>query len=186
MCALRQYLLPYTIRKMPNKSKSRPNSRKSTASSQEKPSVLLDDDGFTSILMKTKQPSSRKTTPKSADSTRPEFLEPLSPKPIPSPWDVLGMTEPEYHAMQQRVSKMYKEMDKKAYQEALLEELSDPGYWKGRIELLEREREFFNKKRGWSAADIACVDSIDAQIHECEDELDRIYAEVDRLEDMYD
>ena len=96
------------------------------------------------------------------------------------------MAEPEYDAMQQRVSKMYKEMDKKAYQDALLEELSDPGYWKGRIELLEREREFFNKKRGWSAADIACVDSIDAQIHECEDELERIYAEADRLEDMYD
>jgi hypothetical protein len=180
---------------MPNnsksKSKSRPNSRKST---QEKPTVVLDDDGFASILVKTKQPSSRKTTPTSTDTPgpldtkRPEFLEPLSPKPIlsPNPWDVLGMAEPEYDAMQQRVSKMYKEMDKKAYQDALLEELSDPGYWKGRIELLEREREFFNKKRGWSAADIACVDSIDAQIHECEDELERIYAEADRLEDMYD
>ena len=169
--------------------KSRPTSRKST---QGNPTVVLDDDRFPSILMKTKQPSSRKTTPKSADTPvpldtkRPEFLEPLSPKLIPSPWDVLGMAEPEYHTMQQRVQKMYKEMDKKAYQEALLEELSDPGYWKGRIELLEREREFFNKKRGWSAADIACVDSIDAQIHECEDELDRLYAEVDRLEDMYD
>jgi hypothetical protein len=171
---------------MPNKTKSRTNSRKSTAS-HGTPAVHVDEDGFASILVKTKQPSSRKTTPIAIK--RPEFLEPLSPKPStppPTPWDILGMPEPEYHAMQQRLMKMYKEMDKKAYQDALLDDLNDPGYWKGRIELLEREREFFNKKRGWSAADIACVESIDAQIHECEDEMERIYSEVDRLEALYD
>ena len=96
------------------------------------------------------------------------------------------MAEPEYIAMMERVKNMYLEMDKKNYQDALVADLDSPSYWSRRIEHLEKEREYFNKKRGWSAMDIACVDNIDAQIYECEEELDRIYAEVDRLEAEYD
>lgn len=188
---------------MPNKSKSRNNSRKSTASSstassQGRPTVRYGDDDYPSILAVTKPPSSRKNTPKAKDSVsspqevRPEFMEPLTPTPVtpppppPTPWEVLGMPEAEYIAMTERVNKMYREMERESYQQALLDDLNDPRYWNIRIEHLEREREYFNKKRGWSAADIACVESIDSQIYECEDELDRIYAEVDRLEVEYD
>jgi hypothetical protein len=183
---------------MPNKSKSRNTSRKSTASSQGAPVVRLEEDEFASIIVKTKQPSSRKSTPNSnsktttpsADEKRPDFLEPLpsSPKPTPAstPWDVLGMSETDYYAMMDRVKKMYLEMDKKAYQYALEEELNSPSYWRMRMEHLEKEREYFNKKRGWSAMDIACVDNIDAQIYECEQELEQMYAEADRLEVEYD
>jgi hypothetical protein len=96
------------------------------------------------------------------------------------------MAEADYMAMMERVKKMYMEMDRQNYRNALADELDSPSYWNGRIEQLEKEREYFNKKRGWSAMDIACVDSIDAQIQECEEELDRIYAEVDRLEAEYD
>lgn len=185
---------------MPNKSKSRNNSRKSTASSQGKPAVVVNEDDYPSILMVNKPPSSRKNTPKSKsssssaalDSPRPDFLEPLSPKPItpppppPTPWETLGMPEADYYAMMERVQKMYREMDRAIYEQQLLDELNSPMYWKDRIEGLEQEREFFNKKRGWSATDIACVDRIDELIAECVDELDRIYAEEDRLEAEYD
>lgn len=178
---------------MPNKSRnsSRNSSRKSTASSQGKPVVRVSEEDYPSIVVASKPLSVKKTTAKTSPPTtpRPEFLEPLSPKPItppPTPWEHLGMAEPEYMAMMERVKKMYLEMDKKNYQEALLDDLDSPSYWNSRIEQLEKEREYFNKKRGWSAMDIACVDSIDAQIYECEQELERIYAEADRLEVEYD
>lgn len=190
---------------MPNKSKSRNNSRKSTASSQGKPTVRTNDDDFPSILVVSKPPTSRKNTPKSKtsceDSPRPEFLEPLTPKPIapppppPTPWEVLGLPEGDYHAMMERLDKLYGDMRRGDYEANLLDEMNDPSYWKRRIEGLEREREYFNKKRGWSAADIACVDRIDEQIAECEKELQRIdaeeelerrYMEEERLEVEYD
>jgi hypothetical protein len=185
---------------MPNKSKSRNNSRKSTASSQGKPAVQVSEDDYPSILMVNKPPTSRKTTPKSKSSSssatlespRPEFLEPLSPKPIspppppPTPWEVLGMPEADYWAMKERLQKMYDEIHREIYQQNLVDELKSPRFWLDRIEHMEQEREYFNKKRGWSAMDVACVDRIDAQIQECVDELDRIYAEEDRLETEYD
>lgn len=189
--------------KMPSKNNSRNSSRKSTSSSHGhgKPSVSVSvsmpsEDDFASIVMVNK-PSSRKSTPKSnqlaisvsLDSPRPDFLEPLSPKPItppPKPWDTLGMAEPEYHAMMARVQKTYRDMDKAIYQQNLLDEMNDPRFWKKRIDHLEHEREYFNRKPGWSAVDMACVDRIDAMIQECEKELDRIYAEEDRLEAAYD
>ena len=96
------------------------------------------------------------------------------------------MAEAEYHAMMERVQKMYREINRQIYEQNLLDELNDPRFWKDRIEHLERERVYFNKKRGWSAMDIACVEDIDKKILECENALDRIYAEMDRLEVEYD
>lgn len=184
---------------MPNKSKSKNNSRnssrKSTASSQGSLVVKKEDDDFASIVMVNRPSPIKKKTPKNtspstpSQTPRPEFLEPLSPKPAPpppSPWEILGMPETEYVAMTKRVQAMYREMERESYREALIAELDDPRFWQSRIEQLEREREFFNKKRGWSAADLVCVERIDAQIEECEDELERIYAEEDRLEAEYD
>ena len=99
---------------------------------------------------------------------------------------MLGIPESEYDAMMKRLKTYYREIDRKIYEQNLLDELRDPSYWKSLIEGLEQEREYFNKKRGWSAMDVACVDRIDAQIQECIDELDRIYVEEDRLEAEYD
>lgn len=151
--------------------------------------VRVSEEDYPSIVMASK-PSPIKT--KTPLMPRPEFLEPLSPNSAtptllpPTPWDVLGMSEPDYLAMMQRVKKMYRDIDRENYQNMLLQEMNSPSYWNQRIEYLEKEREFFNKKRGWSALYIACVDKIDAQIQECEEELDRIYAEEERLEVEYD
>ena len=184
---------------MPNKNKSRNNSRKSTASSQGKPTVVKvgDDDDWGSGLVLRPQ-TSRKTTPVNKKSVspptspRPEFLEPLSPKPItpptppPTPWETLGMEETEYHAMMERLRKQYAEDMRKTYINNLLADLQRPSFWLRRIEMLEKEREYFNKKRGWSAADMIAVDRIDEEIAECQDELDNLYADEDRLEVEYD
>lgn len=200
---------PFSSETMPNKSKSRNNSRKSTASTksqerqerQEKLVVDTEDDWSSlNIVMKTKPPSSKKTTPStkstnSVESPRPSFLEPLSPTPVspplpppppPSPWDILGMTEVDFIVMMDRVRAQQREYDRQIYIQNMLDDLNNPSYWQGRIDLLEREREFFNKKRGWSAADIVAVEHIDQQIAECESEIDRIHAEADRLEYEYD
>lgn len=184
---------------MPNKSKSRNSSRnsskKSTASSQGKPKVTMEEDDFggLSILMKTKPQTSKKTTP---TTPRPEFLEPLSPTPVspslvplpppPTPWEDLGMTEQEFLAMMERVRQQQRESLRENYINNLLADLKRPSFWLRRIEQLEKEREYFNKKRGWSAGDMLAVDRIDEEIEECEKELEMIYADEERLEVEYD
>lgn len=99
-----------------------------------------------------------------------------------SPWDMLGMPEVEYHAMMYRVFTRYEEIGQDTYRHSLLEDLNDPSYWTLRMNQLEREREFFNKKAAWSAAEMACVEQIDLELEECEMELDRIYDMVERME----
>jgi hypothetical protein len=97
------------------------------------------------------------------------------------------MEEADYHAMMERVRKQQLEDMRKNYMENLLADLQRPSFWLRRIEMLEKEREYFNKKRGWSAADMMAVDRIDEEIAECQDELDNLYAEQeDRLQAEYD
>lgn len=184
---------------MPNKSKSRQNSRnssrKSTASQGGTPVVKLEEDDFggLSILMKPKPQTSKKTTP---TTPRPDFMEPLSPTPTspstmpppppPTPWEDLGMTEADFLAMMERVREQQRESMRENFVNNLVADLKRPSFWLRRIEQLEKEREYFNKKRGWSAMDMVAVDRIDEEIQECEDELEMIYADEDRLEVEYD
>ena len=174
--------MPSNSRK--NNSRNNKNtSRKSTVSVSVV--VKTDEGDFASILLPTKKPSSRRTTPVTDKapvsppvSPRPEFLEPLSPTPLspptppPSPWETLGMVETDYHAMMGHVMKQYSDGMRKTYVDNLLDEMDHPSYWLRRIEQLEKEREYFNKKRGWSAAEIFAVEKIDAEIQECQEELD--------------
>ena len=188
---------------MPNfKSHNQRNtSRKSTQSSASETSQVNEDDfGTLSLLTKKKTSMSRNTTPtnKMEDtlipivvSERPDFMEPLSPKPItpppaPAPWETLQMTESDYIAMMQRVYKQQYEDMRQTYIDNVLAELKTPRYWLDRIEILEKEREYFNKKRAWSAGDIMAVERIDGEIKECENELDALYGDEDRLENEYD
>ena len=169
--------------------KSRNNSRKSTASSKGAPKVEVDEEGYPSVVMRHTPPSSKKTTPK---MPRPEFLEPSAPIPLtpppppPSPWETLGMSQGDYSAMIQRVFSRYEEMNKITLQKSLLDDVDDPLFWLVRIEKLEREREYFNKKRGWSAPELARVEQIDLEIEECEMELERIDNMEDQLEYEWD
>lgn len=96
------------------------------------------------------------------------------------------MTETDFTAMQSRVQAQMKESMRRDFINNLLADLKTPSFWQKRIDSLEKEREYFNKKRGWSAMDVACVEKIDKEIKECEEEIDAIYAEEDRMEYEYD
>lgn len=65
----------------------------------------------------------------------------------------------------------------------MYEEIS---FWEQRIESLERQRNLYARKPAWTSQMIKDVEQIDYYINECEVELDKLYAEVDRLEWMYD
>ena len=110
----------------------------------------------------------QKSPPSSPTSNyRPEFLEPL-----PSPKTTA-------------FRKTYEEDLKRRQQEFLEWEANQPSTWMREIERLERERERFNKKRSWSAKDLAEVEKIDACIKDCEGILDRIIEE-EEDEEIYD
>lgn len=96
------------------------------------------------------------------------------------------MTEADFNAMQDRVHKMYQEDMRNNYKSALLAQWDDPSYWNWRLGVLERQRGNFNQMRAWSPAVIAKVEELDGQIAECEQRLEEIYAEEDRLEAEYD
>ena len=80
------------------------------------------------------------------NSPRPDFLEPLSPASMQKKLTV---------DMQQRITDYWN------YQ------MEQPWFWEEKIELLEREREKYNKKRGWSGKDLAAVEAIDEEIKYC-------------------
>ncbi len=96
------------------------------------------------------------------------------------------MTEGDYEELQTRVRKAFAAERKKDFESYLLADLEDPTFWLRRLEQLETQREVFNKKWGWSAAELAFVEHLDEEIAECEDELDRLYSEEDRIEVEYD
>ncbi len=160
---------------MPNKKQSRKNTTQVAKPKAE--TTTNQDDDWGSILVKT-QPNSRA-------STRSNKSKKSEPEPEPEPelkpqipeWELVGMSEEEYKAMRERVLKQMREWELENYRAALEADLDSPSYWESRIETLERCRERYNKKRGWSAEDIAAVEDIDAQIQECEENLARIEEE---------
>lgn len=167
---------------MPNNKNSRKNT-KQTKQVAEKPMAdatapaTNNDDDWGCILVKS-NPNSRNST----RSNKSKKSEPESqPEPVPEPpkpeWELVGMTEEDYKAMRERVNKMMLESQIETYKQNLLAEWDSIGYWEHRIETLERNRERYNKKRGWSAEDIAEVDQIDAEIKECENHIARIEGE---------
>ena len=96
------------------------------------------------------------------------------------------MQEGEFHAMMERVRRQSAESMRQTYREAMLADLKTPSYWLNRIEILERQRERFNQKRGWSATDLALVEDIDNEISLCEDELEALYDQEDYIESVCD
>lgn len=85
-------------------------------------------------------------------SPRPEFLEPIAKSPRVNPVELY----------KQRMSEVWEE------------EMERPEFWVNKIEQLEKEREKYNTKRGWSADDLDNVERIDQEIKFCEYELDEL------------
>ena len=98
--------------------------------------------------------------PLSPTAARPEFMEPLvSPTKM------------------NEFRKAWLEDMKKNEAEFLAWEASQPGTWIREIDRLEREREPYNKKRSWTAKDLAAVEKIDQKIKACEEILGRMEEE---------
>ena len=131
--------------------------------------------------------SSKKVTPK---SPRAPFQEPVpsSPTAAPpsNPWTKLGITEQEYLSQRQRINNRIIEWRYKDTQDYLVSEWNSISYWERRIQILEMFRQRYHKMRAWSADVIHAVDVIDAQIAECEERIEEIWDEVDRVEQECD
>ena len=167
------------------KSSSRNSSLKSTASTASTSSVSVsvsasaDTDGFGGLLPKLK-------VVQNVNKQR-ESPSPPSPQtPKQEPWEEFNMTEEEFNAMLQRVEERKKMYNKECYEQYLLAEWDSSSFWYNRIESIENQREVFNTKRSWSAFDIEVVEQMDKDMKECENNLDRIFDTMDRLENQYD
>ena len=169
---------------MPGKNKSRNNSRnnsrnssrKSNASSEGKtPTVsVVDENEFASISITPKPPVVKKKASVKQEEPVASAAAAAVAAPVITAWEEMNMTESDFTAMLARVLLQYREGEKKDYEEYLLDELDTPSYWERQVETLETQREYFNKKRGWSAADIESVEDIDSKLKECKKELIRI------------
>jgi hypothetical protein len=136
--------------------------------------VVKDDDddwGAAKIVVKSEpnQTRKKKAAPEPVKEPEPIVVTP----PIPE-WEQVGMTEQEYKALRERVAKQMAEWQMENIRAAMEADLDSVCYWSSRLETLERCRERYNKKRGWSAEDIDAVNEIDAEIQECEDNIDRL------------
>ena len=164
---------------MPSKKQSRKNTNQVAKPKAETTNTdtNTNDDDWGCILVK--------STPSSRGSTRSNKSAKHEPQPQPEPevvpeipdWEKVGMTEEDYKAMRERVTKQMQEFQRENYLAALAAEWDSPSYWLSRIETLERCRERYNKKRAWGAEDISGADAIDDEIAVCEENLARIEEE---------
>jgi hypothetical protein len=127
------------------------------------------DDWAGMIVMKT---STNVTRKKKAVIKEPE-PEPVMVPSVPE-WEQVGMTEESYKAMRERVAKQMAEWQLENLKASMVADLDSIAYWESRIDTLERCRERYNKKAAWSAEDVQAVDNIDAEIQECEENIERL------------
>lgn len=155
--------------KMPNKKQT---TRKNQGAKPKAEAPKMDDDWASNIVVKT-APNSRSST-----RTNKVKAEPLPepPRIIPD-WERVGMTQQEFEQMMERVQKAARAYEAQVFVENMLDDLDSVSYWVSRIEALEMCRERYNKKAAWSAEVIRAVEEIDAEIKECEGEIDRIEGE---------
>jgi hypothetical protein len=59
-------------------------------------------------------------------------------------------------------------------------------FWERRIKILEYHLNQYARKAAWNSKMIKEVEYIEYCLEECEDELDTLYSEVDKLEWSYD
>lgn len=153
---------------MPNKKQSRNNKQVSKPKAEVTKKEEMEDDWGGNIVVK--------SAPSSRGSTRSNKSEPKQEPPKPE-WERVGMTEEEYTAMRERVAKEMMAFQIEQFRAAMIADLESASYWSSRLECLERQRERYNQKRGWSAEVFAEVDRIDAEISECEKNLERLEEE---------
>lgn len=147
----------------------------------EDPAVASDDDGFGCVLIKSIANNRNVTR---SNKKKRESAPPPPPPPVPE-WEQMGMSEEEFVAFRERMVKQMLEWQMEDYKRNLLAEYDSIAYWENSIERLERSRERYNKKWGWSADDVAAVGEIDADIKECQENIARIEGMYGDQDDLY-
>jgi hypothetical protein len=133
------------------------------------------DDGFGSIAILMRTTTSSRSSTQSNKSKKSVETPPPTPAPEPVPeWEQVGMTKEDYETLCQKIAKQKVEDEIASARKQALEEVDTIEYWERRIESLERYRERFNKKRGWSSEVMDEVEEIDKSIADCEEEIARI------------
>ena len=113
---------------------------------------------------------------------RPEFLEPLpSPKarsvsPKPSPSNSTSSVNLEAHEtyIEENYLKPFRAQQAKNYDTYLAAEWDSLSFWESRLELLERLKWPYVKKRAWSAEIIARVEELNREIEEAEQRISEL------------
>lgn len=59
-------------------------------------------------------------------------------------------------------------------------------YWERRMTTLENRINSYSRVKAWTAEIIMEVERIECYLEECEDELNMLYSEIDKLEWVYD
>ena len=113
---------------------------------------------------------------KSNPNTRSNKVKPEEPPRIIPDWEKVGMGQKEFEDLMDKMVKVARESQLEKYHENVMADMNSVGYWESRIETLERYRERYNTKAGWSADAIQDVKDIDAEIAQCEEEIYQIEA----------
>lgn len=155
-----------------NKTKSSSQITKPMASEEGSES----DDGFGSIAILMNSGKSSRASTQSNKS-----VEEAPPPPVPE-WEQVGTTKEEYEALCEKVKKQMIDSQLESIKQIMIAELDSISYWQSRIEKLQKMREPYNKRQGWSAEVLEEVEQIDANIQDCENEIDRIQQECNKEE----
>lgn len=163
--------------KMPSKKQSRNNKKSSSQVAKPMANATTaeeeSDDGFGSIAIVMRTAASSRSSTQSNKSKKSVETPPPPPEPIPE-WEQVGMTKEAYDALCQKIAKEMVEAQLQSMRDSYVQELETIAYWSGRIDTLNKQRERYNKKRGWSAETIDAVEQIDKDIKECQEEINRI------------
>lgn len=161
------YLLPNEIKnKMPTKNMSRKNKPVKQVTVEKPMASATNEDDFISILVNNAPPT-RKTKKKPVEQQQEE----AAPAPPIPDWEKVGMTQEKFETMMAQVAKDMRSWQMENYRNKMVNDLNSVSYWEDRIDMLEMQRERYNRKRAWSAKDILAIEEIDEEIAECEENI---------------
>lgn len=152
---------------MPTKNTSRKNKPVKQVTVEKPMASATNEDDFISILVKNAPPT-RKNKKKPVEQQQEEAPPPAPPIPD---WEKVGMTQEKFESMMAQVAKDMRSWQMENYRNKMVNDLNSVSYWEDRIDMLEMQRERYNRKRAWSAKDILAIEEIDEEIAECEENI---------------
>lgn len=101
-------------------------------------------------------------------------------------WEAVNMTQEQFKAFEERMAAAANQKRREAVAQYLTLEWNDLAFWERQYKTLEMLRSRYNKIPAWSAAIVKEVEALDQQMKECEERIDEIWDNAERIEDMND